>query len=98
MFSFFNISIAFWIEGISSRQGLHHVAQKLMNTVLPLYSEKSTTRPFRSSNFMLAIEICDALPDAGCCWASLLQAIAPSKINNPNFDPGFIRSYSFYAG
>src|SRR5688572_3457414 len=98
MFSFFSTSIALWIEGISSRQGLHHVAQKLMKTVLPLYSEKSTTWPFRSSNFILAIEICEALPDAGCCLASLLQAIAPSKINKTNFDPGFIQSYSFYSG
>src|SRR3990170_3018741 len=38
------------MEGISSSQGLHHVAQKLRNTTLPLNSPRLLSLPSRSGN------------------------------------------------
>src|SRR5262245_46940963 len=66
--------------GISSRQGVHHVAQKLSSTTLPRYSDRRCTLPCTSSSSSAGV----APPFQGFSGCAAAGKASATRSNNAN--------------
>ena len=73
------------MEGISSRHGAHHVAQKLINTTFPCSLERDQTFPFKST-----------VSKSGAGLPTVATGFSPQEVMNKARQPIKIKNDIFF--